>query len=147
MEEDQHNYESPSTSFIDTELEDSPMSPWESPHRAEGSTNSYRRPTAAILLTPRCILQRSVPVNRPIATYPPNFEANTSNFQMQQPNVFNNGQQTIYLSDYNQQEMINSTNMNPPAADIMVVYNSPIGDTKTSNWGKKGHVSASPRCK
>ena len=53
MEGDQHNYESPSTSFIDTELEDSPMSPWESPHRAGGSTNSYRRPTAAILPTPR----------------------------------------------------------------------------------------------
>ena len=33
MEEDQYNYGSASTSFIDTELEDSPMSPWESPHR------------------------------------------------------------------------------------------------------------------
>ena len=53
MEEDQHIYESPSTSFIDTELEDSPMSPWEPQVREEGSTNSYGRPTANVLPTPR----------------------------------------------------------------------------------------------
>ena len=124
MEEDQHDYESPPTSFIDTELEDSPMSPWESPNRVEGSTNSYGRPTAAILPTPRDNTQRSVPVNRPAATYPPNFVANANNFQMPPLNVSNNHQQTIYPSNYNQQEIITPTNMNPPMAENMVVYNN-----------------------
>ena len=129
MEEDQHNYESPSTSFIDAELEDSPMSPWESPHRVEGSTNSYGRPTAAILPTPRDkgVSQRGVPVNRPADTYPPNCVANASNFQMPQPNVFNDHQQTIYPSNHNQQKMVIPTNVNPQTAENMVVYsNAPL---------------------
>ena len=124
MEEDQHNYESPPTSFIDSELEDSPMSPWESPHRVEGSTNSYGRPTAAILLTLRDNTQRSVPVIRPAAPYPPNFVANASNFQRPSLDVSNNHQQTIYPSNYNQQEIIIPTNMNPPMAENMVVFNN-----------------------
>ena len=119
MDEDQHIYESPSTSFIDTELEDSPMSPWEPQVREEGSTNSYGRPTAAILPTPRDNPQRSVPVNRPAATYPPNFVTNESHFQMLQPNVFNNHHQTVYPSNYNQQEMTA-----PTSVDNMVVYNN-----------------------
>ena len=122
MGEDQHNYRSPSTSFIDTELEDSPMSPSESQVRAEESTNSYR--TAAILPTPRDNFQRGVPVNRPAATYLPNFVANARDFQMPQPSVFNNYHQTIYPCNYNQREIIISTNMNPPAADSVVVYNN-----------------------
>ena len=119
MEEDQHIYESPSNSFIDTELEDSLMSPWEPQAREEGSTNSYGRPTAAILPTPRDNPQRSVPVNRPAATYPPNFVANASHFQMLQPNIFNNHHQTVYPSNYNQQEMTA-----PTPVDNMVVYNN-----------------------
>ena len=124
MKEDKHNYESPPTSFIDTELEDSPMSPWEPPHRFEGSTDSYGRPTVAILPTPRDNSQRSVPVNRPAATYPPSFVANASNFQMPPLNVSNNHQQTIYPSNYNQQETIIPTNMKPPMAENMMVYNN-----------------------
>ena len=119
MEVYQHIYESPSTSFIDTELEVSPMSPWESQVREEGSTNSYGRPTASILPTPRDNPQRSVPVKRPAATYPPNFVANASHFQMLQPNVFNNHHQTVYPSNYNQQEMTA-----PTSVDKMVVYNN-----------------------
>ena len=124
MEEDQHNFESPSTSFINADLEDSPMSPWEPLHRAESSTNSYGRPTASILPTPCDNSQRSVPVNRPAATDPPNFVANASNFQMPPLNVFYNHQQTIYPSNSNRQEMIIPTNVNPPTAEKMAVYNN-----------------------
>ena len=122
MEEDQHIHESPSTSFIDTELEDSPISPWEPQVRVEGSTNSYGRPTAAILPTPRDNPQRSVPVNRPAATYPPNFVANASHFQMLQPNIFNNHHQTVYPSNYIQQEMTAPT----PVDNVAVYNNAPL---------------------
>ena len=71
MEEGQHNYESLSTSFIDTELQDSSMSQWKTRERAEGSTNSYGRLMAATLPTPRDDSQRVVSVNKSVATYPP----------------------------------------------------------------------------
>ena len=113
------------------------MSPWESPHRAGGSPKSYERLTAAILPT-RDNSQRGVPVKRPTATCPPNLVANASNFQKPQPNVFNNHQQMIYPRNYNQQKMIIPTNVNPPTAENMVVYNNaplmiqipPIGGRK-----------------
>ena len=52
---DEQNFgrESSTASFIDTELEDSPMSPPESDRPSKVSTNSYGRPTAPILSTPR----------------------------------------------------------------------------------------------
>ena len=139
MEEDQHIYESPSTSFINTELEDSPMSPWEPQVREEGSTNSYGRPTAAILPTPRDNPQRSVPVNRPAATYPPNFEANASHFQMLQTNIFNNHHQTVYPSNYNQQEMTA-----PTSVDNMVVYNNAPLMIQIPPYSGRMNASASP---
>ena len=43
---------------------------------------------------------------------------------MPQSNVFNNHQQTTYPSNYNQQEMIIPTIVNPPTAENMVVYNN-----------------------
>ena len=52
MEEDQHNYDSPSTSFIDTELDGSPMSPWESPHRAGDSTKLWEADSCVFTNSP-----------------------------------------------------------------------------------------------
>ena len=77
--------ESSSTSFVDTELEDSPMSPWEAAGPMVVPANSYGRPTANILPTPRNDNQRSAAIDRPIPTYPTNFAANNPNFQIQQP--------------------------------------------------------------
>ena len=69
---DEHNFgrELSSTSFIDTEFEDSPMSPPESERPTRVQMNSYGRPTAPILPTPRTDNQQLTNVNRPIPTYP-----------------------------------------------------------------------------
>ena len=77
--------QSSSTNFVDTELEDSPMSPWKAPEPMGVPVNSYGRPTAAIRSTPRNDNQRSAAINRPIPTYSTNFAANNLTFQAQQP--------------------------------------------------------------
>ena len=84
---DEHNFgrELSSTSFIDTEFEDSPMSPPESERPTRVQMNSYGRPTAPILPTPRTDNQQLTNVNRPIPTYPPNFANNSTNFQIWHP--------------------------------------------------------------
>ena len=50
IEEHHFSRESSSTSFIDTELEDSPMSPWDTAEPLVVPVNSYGRQTAATLL-------------------------------------------------------------------------------------------------
>ena len=85
IEEHHFSRESPVTPFVDTELEDSPMYPWKAAGPIVVPVNSYGRPTAAILPTPRNDNQRSAAINRPIPTYPTNFAANNLNFQDQQP--------------------------------------------------------------
>ena len=75
---------SSSTSFIDTELEDSPTSPWEPSESSTGPINSYGRPAAAILPTPRSKNHEATVVNRPIPTYPPNFANTYPIYQPQQ---------------------------------------------------------------
>ena len=84
IEEHQFSSGSSLTSFIDTELEDSPMSPWESAEPSTRPVNSYGRPAAAILPTPRSNNHETTVVNRPIPTYPPNFANTYPIYQPQQ---------------------------------------------------------------
>ena len=84
IEEHHFSRESSSTSFIDTELEDSSMSPWDTAEPMGVPVNSYGRPTVAILPTPRNTTQAPAAINRPIPTYPTSFTANILNFQAQQ---------------------------------------------------------------
>ena len=84
IEEHRFSRESSSTSFIDAELEDYPMSPWESTQPMVVPVNSYGRPTAAILPTPRRGNHEMTTINRPIPTYPSNFSVNDPIFN---PNV------------------------------------------------------------
>ena len=86
IEEHHFSRESSSTSFVATELKDSPMSSWETAEPMGVPVNSYERPTAAILPTPRNNNnQPRAAINRPIPTYSTNFAANNPNFQAQQP--------------------------------------------------------------
>ena len=84
IEEHQFSRGSSSTSFIDTELEDTPMSPWESAEPSTRPINSHGRPAAAILPTPRSNNHETTVVNRPIPTYPPNFAKTYPIYQPQQ---------------------------------------------------------------
>ena len=84
IEEHRFSRESSSTSFVDTELEDSPMSPWEPAEPSTQPVNSYGRPAVAILPTPRSNNRETTVVNRPIPTYPPNFANTYPIYQPQQ---------------------------------------------------------------
>ena len=84
IEEHQFSRGSSSTSFIDTKLEDSPMSPWESAEPSTRPVKSYGRPAAAILPTPRSNNHETTVVNRPIPTHPPNFANTYPIYQPQQ---------------------------------------------------------------
>ena len=63
FEEHHFSRESSSTSFVNTELEDSPMSPWGTAEPTGVPVNSYGRPTAAILPTPRNNNQAPAAIN------------------------------------------------------------------------------------
>ena len=78
IEEHHFSRESLSTFFVETELEDSPMSTWETAEPMGVPVNSYERPTAAILLTPRNNSQAPAAINRPIPAYPTNPQLTTS---------------------------------------------------------------------
>ena len=63
IEEHHFSRESSPTSFIDTELEDAAMFPWDTAEPMGVSINSYGRPTAAILPTPRNTHQAPAALN------------------------------------------------------------------------------------
>ena len=90
IEEHHFSRESSLTSFIDTELEDSPMSPWDTAEPMRIPVNSYGRPTAAILPTPRNANQMTTAINRPAPIYPANFAANNLDTQAQQTHRITN---------------------------------------------------------
>ena len=91
--------ESSSTSLADTELEDSPMSPWESSGPMLVPVNNYGRPTAAILRTPMNDNHGTTTINRPLTTYTTNFAANNPNFQTQQPDNIGHQQASRLSND------------------------------------------------
>ena len=94
IEKHHFSRESSSTSFIDTELEDSRMSPWDMVEPMGVPVNSYGRPTDAIHPTPRNNNQVPAAINRPISSYPTIFATNNLNFQAQQ--LVDHGLQQIH---------------------------------------------------
>ena len=123
IEEHHFSRESSPTSFIDTELEDSPMSPWDINEPMGISIDSYGRPTAAILPTPRNTNQAPPATNRPIPMDPTNFTTNNRDFQTQQPS--NQGLQQTHrtLNGIN----TNGVNLNSAFASIpnnLPMYNN-----------------------
>ena len=85
IEEHHFSGESSSTSFVNTDLEDFPMSLWEPSRPMHVPLNIYGRPTAAILPTRRNDNHGTTAINRPLPTYPNNFAVNNSGFQTQKP--------------------------------------------------------------
>ena len=73
VEEHQSNDSASPPSFIDTEFEESPESPDEQETSGNMSVNSYGRPTAAVLPTPRGRGRGRGSVTRPVPTYPPGY--------------------------------------------------------------------------
>ena len=71
--------------FVNTELEDSPMSLWEPSRPMHVPLENYGRATARILPTPMNDNHRTTTININIPTYPTNFAVNISAFQIQQP--------------------------------------------------------------
>ena len=69
-------------SFIDTEFEESPESPDELEMSGSMPANSYGRPTASILPTPRGLGRGRGTVTCPVPTYPPGYLPQTSNFDL-----------------------------------------------------------------
>ena len=82
MDEHQSNPLISSTSFLDTEFEESPESPDDLDMENSFSLNSYCRPSTAILPTPRGRSRGRVLVSRPLPTYPPGFSSRSSNFNL-----------------------------------------------------------------
>ena len=80
VEEHQSNDSVSPPSFIDTEFEESPESPDEQEMCGSVSVNSYGRPTAAVLPTPRGRRRGRGSVTRPVPTYPPGYSPVMSNF-------------------------------------------------------------------
>ena len=68
-------------SFIDSEFEEATSSPDEPSVNSNSRVNSYGRPTAAILPTPRNAEHQPDGGSGHLPTYPPNFHAETSSFQ------------------------------------------------------------------
>ena len=79
VEEHQSNDSASPPSFIDTEFEESPKSPDEQETSGNMSVNSYGRPTAAVLPTPRGRGRGRGSVTRPVPTYPPGYSPRMSN--------------------------------------------------------------------
>ena len=82
IDEHQSHRSSSPTSFIDTEFEESPESPADQEMEDSHSLNSYGRPSAAILPTPRGRGRGRGLVQHPIQTYPPGFIAGSSDFNV-----------------------------------------------------------------
>ena len=123
IEEHHFSRESSSTSFIDTELEDSLMSPWDTAEPMGVPVNSYGRPTAAILPTPRNTTQALAAINRPIPTYPTYFTANNLNFQAQQL-VDHGHQQTHRVLDGIHTNGVNLNSAFAPIPNNLSMYNN-----------------------
>ena len=64
-------------SFIDSQFEGIGMSPVNVSAEPRIQLNSYGRPVAAILPTPRATIQQPNEIARPVPTYPPNFSRET----------------------------------------------------------------------
>ena len=123
IEEHHFSRESSLTSFIDTELEDSPMSPWDTTEPMGIPVNSYGRPSAVILPSPRYANQVPTAINRPVPTYPANFTANNLDSQAQQ--LVDRGHQQTHraLND------VNTNRGNPSSAftsfsNSLAMYNN-----------------------
>ena len=82
IDEHQSHRSSPPTSFIDTEFEESSESPDDQEMEDSHSWNSYGRPSAAILPTPRGRGRDRGLVQHPIPTYAPGFIAGSSDFNV-----------------------------------------------------------------
>ena len=123
IEEHHISRESPSTSFVDTELEDSPMSPWEPSRPMHVPVNNYGPPTAAILPTPRNGNHGTTTINRPISTYPTNFAVNNSAFQTQQP-VDLEHQQVLRQPNENQTRLVNPNGAVISSQNNLRMYNN-----------------------
>ena len=123
IEEHQFSRESSSTSFIDTELEDSPMSPYDTAEPMGVPVNSYGRPSAAILPTPRNTTQAPAAIIRPIATNPTNFTANNLNFQAQQL-VDHGHQQTHRVLNGIHTDGVNPNSAFTPISNNLPMYNN-----------------------
>ena len=75
------------SSFIDSEFEEATSSPDEPTVNTNPRINSYGRPSAAILPTPRNAEHQPDGGSGHLPTYPPNFHAETSSFQPWHANV------------------------------------------------------------
>ena len=95
------------TSFIDIEFEESPESPDDQEMEDNRSLNSYGRPSAAILPTPRERGRGRGLVPRPIRTYPPGFSTESSNLT-----VIGDNMQEIREDNFN--SGYTSTQIGPP---------------------------------
>ena len=69
---------------IDSEFEEAGMSSRAPVAEPSVQYNSYGRPTAAILPTPKTSMQQPKEIVRPILTYPPNFLQESSDFHQAQ---------------------------------------------------------------
>ena len=67
-------------SFVDSEFEESNLFPWRVCENATVNLNSYGRPTATVLPTPRINSEQRGILPRPERKYPLNFRPETSNF-------------------------------------------------------------------
>ena len=104
IDEHQSHRSSSPTSFIDTEFEESPESPDDQEMEVGHSLNSYGRPSASILPTPRGRGRGRCLVLHPIPTYPPGFTAESSTFNVIRANMhevransFNNGNSSTQI--------------------------------------------------
>ena len=98
IDEHQSHWSISSTSFIDTEFEESPESLNDQEMEDSHSLYSYGRPSATILPTPRERERGRGLVPRPIRTFSPGFSTESSNFteigdnmQEKRAGNFNNG--------------------------------------------------------
>ena len=96
IDEHQSHRSSSPTSFIDNEFEESPESPDDQEMEDGHSFNSYGRPSAAILPTPRGRGRGRGLVQHPIPTYPPGFIAGSSDF-----NVIRENTQEVSANSFN----------------------------------------------
>ena len=87
VEEHQSNDSVSPPSFIDTEFEEPPESPDEQETSGSMSVNSYDRPTAAVLPTPRGRGRGRGSVIRPVPTYPPGYSPGMSNFNAAEADI------------------------------------------------------------
>ena len=85
--------------------------------------NSYGKPTATILPTPRNNNQAPAAINRPIPTYPTTFAANNLNFQAQQP-VDHGHQQTYRISNDIHTNRVNLISAFTPNPNTLPMYNN-----------------------